>query len=263
MDSGSRVTTRLAVETPESVHIELQLAGPVPRALAFVIDIFVRWAMVLGGFTIVVIVAAILGTTGFDLGLGFWSVMIFFVEWGYPWVFEAYGGGRTPGKRALGLRVVRSNGAPVDPLDALLRNLLRGVDFLPFAYGLGLASMIVGTRFQRLGDLAADTVVIRERERLPVLPPGAFRDLAPLPARAAARARFLSARTRRAITNFLVRRERINYERSDEIGRLLAVPLAEWLHGDEEEHEQARRTPERLLARVLEARGPNVRGGAE
>jgi hypothetical protein len=89
---------------------------------------------------------------------------VFIVIWGYYIICEMVTGGASPGKRALGLRVIRDNGLPINFTNSLLRNLVRIVDFLPWCYGVGLVTMFVSGRSQRLGDLAAGTLVVRIEE---------------------------------------------------------------------------------------------------
>jgi hypothetical protein len=88
---------------------------------------------------------------------------LFLVQWGY-WVgFETLWAGRSPGKRALGIRVVRLDGSPVGFAEVALRNLGRVADFLPILYAVGITAMAVNPRSRRLGDLLAGTLVVRER----------------------------------------------------------------------------------------------------
>ncbi len=144
--------TRHAVETPEGIDLVLVPAGPLARALAYLIDFALRaglWLAVMG-------FAALAGAAGTGLAL----VAAFLLEWFYPVLFEVYRNGATPGKRALGLAVVSDDGTPVGWGQALTRNLLRAVDFLPLAYVAGVIAMVVAGRFRRLGDLAAGTLVV-------------------------------------------------------------------------------------------------------
>ena len=149
-------TTR-RVATPEGIELTLHLAGPVPRALAWAIDLALRVAAVL----IVMMAALPLGRAGWGIVL----LAAFFVEWLLPAWFEAAWNGQTPGKRALGLRVLNDDGTPVRWPGALTRNLLRAADFLPLLYGVGLLTMLANRDFKRLGDLAAGTVVVYEPEK--------------------------------------------------------------------------------------------------
>jgi uncharacterized RDD family membrane protein YckC len=146
------IDTYRAIETPEGVELRLRVAGPPARGLAWMIDVVIR----LVGYSVLWIPLAILGR----VGAGLFFLILFLGEWFYPVLFEVYAGGATPGKKLVGLAVVHDDGTPVGWSGALLRNLLRFADFLPAAYGLGLATMLVHPQFKRLGDLAAGTVVV-------------------------------------------------------------------------------------------------------
>ncbi|WP_232848859.1 RDD family protein [Amphritea pacifica] len=138
-------------ETPEGIRLELRLAGPVVRACAWSIDMLIRavlYALVSGVF-------AFFGGVGTSVML----IMFFLIEWFYPVVFELYNGA-SPGKKSMGLVVIQDNGTPVTFSSSLIRNLLRAADFLPFLYATGLLSMLINNNFQRLGDLAAGTLVV-------------------------------------------------------------------------------------------------------
>jgi uncharacterized RDD family membrane protein YckC len=161
-------TTR-RVATPEGIELTLRLAGPVPRALAWSVDFFLRIAVVL----LVMLVASLLGRAGTGVVL----ITAFFVEWLLPAWFEARWGGQTPGKRLFGIAVLNDDGTPVRWPGALTRNLLRAADFLPLFYGVGLIAMLANRDFKRLGDLAAGTLVVyasseKEPQRhIPEAPP--------------------------------------------------------------------------------------------
>jgi uncharacterized RDD family membrane protein YckC len=106
----------------------------------------------------------------FDLNsmLGTWAlaaivILAFILYYGYYAIFEALWNGQTPDKRTIRIRVISTSGRPITVFDALLRNLLRIVDQLPGIYTVGLVSIFVTERNQRLGDLAADTVVVHEQ----------------------------------------------------------------------------------------------------
>ena len=149
------------VVTPEGVALHLPAAGPLPRALAWVIDLAVR----LGILTAVGTVLGLMGAAG----QGVYLVIFFLVFWAYPIVLEAMWNGQTLGKRALSLRVVSADGAPVGWLAAITRNLLRTVDMLPIAYATGLVASLADPHGRRLGDMVAGTLVVHdadEREHL-------------------------------------------------------------------------------------------------
>ena len=156
-----KLDTLQSVELADGVEIRLRMAGPMLRASAYLIDFMIR-AVVLavGAFGLSLAGLAIGGKVVEGLMLLSW----FLLDWLYPVVFEAGKRGATPGKRAMGLRVVQSTGSPITLGQAVVRNFLRFIDSMPlFTYGFGLTSCLASKRFQRLGDLAAGTVVIYDR----------------------------------------------------------------------------------------------------
>lgn len=146
------VDTSRILETPEGVALSVRVAGPVPRVLAYGLDLALRTAL----YTVLAIPVAYLG----ELGVGLLLIVMFLLEWFYPVYFEVWRGGATPGKRVLKLHVVHQDGTAVGLSASLLRNLMRFADFLPFAYGVGLICLAMDRDFRRLGDLAAGTLVI-------------------------------------------------------------------------------------------------------
>ena len=140
------------IQTPEGVDIHFRVAGVWPRSVAWIIDLFIRG--LLYGF--LGVLTNFLG----DFGSGLMLISFFFIEWFYPVLFEVFFNGMTPGKKYLNIQVLNSDGTPIGWSPSMLRNILRTVDFLPFFYGLGFISMLMNDRFQRLGDLAADTIVV-------------------------------------------------------------------------------------------------------
>lgn len=166
--TAAMLDTYREVLTPEGVALHLPAAGPVPRALAWLLDLLLRGSVLL-------VLSMGLGLFG-DLGRGLYLLALFLVFWAYPIVLEAAWNGQTPGKRALGLRVVAGDGAPVGWLPAVVRNLMRSVDMLPFGYATGLVACLCDPYGRRLGDLVADTQVVHVRPRsaeprLPAAPP--------------------------------------------------------------------------------------------
>jgi len=146
------------VITPEGVALHLPVAGPVPRAVAWGIDLAIR----LGILMLVGTVLALLGAAG----QGLYLILLFLIFWAYPILFEVLWDGQTPGKKAMSLRVVNGDGAPVGWLAAITRNLLRTVDMLPFGYAAGLIACLADPHARRLGDMVAGTLVVHnERER--------------------------------------------------------------------------------------------------
>jgi len=139
-------------ETPEGIALALRPAGLVARGQAWLIDFAIR----MGLFLVAAIIAGVAG----GMGTAFLLISLFLLEWGYPVAFELGRSGATPGKRVMGLRVVMDSGLPVTPGASIVRNLLRAADFLPFLYALGVVSVLLRADFQRLGDLAAGTLVV-------------------------------------------------------------------------------------------------------
>ncbi len=148
------------VVTPEAVVLDVDLAGLGSRMIAALIDGAIQGAF-LFAFTSI---ATASGSPGSATPVLFF-IALFLVLWAYFPIFETAWGGRTPGKRLQRLRVVRADGQPINLAISLVRNLIRIVDFLPFGYGVGAITMLISRKSQRLGDLAAGTVVVRDRKR--------------------------------------------------------------------------------------------------
>ncbi|WP_078120425.1 RDD family protein [Thiosocius teredinicola] len=192
-------------ETPEGVDLSLRVAGPVPRALAVTLDAIIRYS-VLFGISLAVMPFA-------DLGVGALLIAMFFMEWLYPVFFEVMRGA-TPGKKAFGLLVVHDNGTPIGWPASMIRNLLRVVDFLPLLYTVGLVTMVVNKRFQRLGDLAAGTLVVYTESSKPVINNGdtSARSLPVL----------LPVEDQRAILDFAERSAALSPARVQELAEILS-----------------------------------------
>ena len=149
--------TTVTVDTPEGVEIELNVAGPVVRAMAWLVDFALRAVIYIVLFFALVVTVPSYSEVG--LMTGVLSILAFVLEWLYPTLFEGLSG-TTPGKRWAGLRVLQDDGTPLTFPSAIIRNFLRAVDFLPLLYATGLVAMNNNKRFQRLGDLAAGTLVV-------------------------------------------------------------------------------------------------------
>lgn len=216
-----RLDTTYTVNTPEGIALQLSPAGPLPRLLAWLMDLLLRSIISL----LLIVVLSYMG----KMGIGIAMIIIFLLEWFYPVYFELYQHGQTPGKKMLDLYVVQADASPVTPSASIVRNLLRVVDFLPLLYGFGLVSMMLNGRFQRLGDLAANTVVLHKSNHRnkhasvdaePVRPP--------LP---------LTLPEQQAIMLFAQRSNTLTTSRQEELARMTG-PLVEnqgeparWLHG--------------------------------
>jgi len=207
-------TTR-RVATPEGIELTLRLAGPVPRALAWAIDVAIRGAILFA----VMMLAAYFGRAGMGVVL----LAAFFLEWLLPAWFEAVWGGQTPGKRLFRIAVLNDDGTPLRWPGALTRNLLRAVDFLPLLYGIGLVAMLLNRDFKRLGDLAAGTVVVYQAEK-----PDPARQIpaaTPIPPPVS-----LSLEDQRAVLELAERSASLTQERVEELAEL-PKPLVGSLEG--------------------------------
>jgi uncharacterized RDD family membrane protein YckC len=158
---------QLSIDTPELVAIEMPLAGIGSRFIALLVD-YLIW----GAGLVVLIILAIITLPAmhtFNVKSAQWAeaVVIFIVflfNWGYFTLFEAFWNGRTPGKRVARIRVIQRSGRSIGLLESMARNLVRYVDQLPFFYAVGVITMFVTSQHQRLGDLAAGTLVVRDRD---------------------------------------------------------------------------------------------------
>jgi uncharacterized RDD family membrane protein YckC len=157
---------RLTIDTPEGVPLELTLAGVGSRFAAALIDYIFQF-IILVALALVLSFGAGLSPGSSSVSVAFWVVGFFAVFWGYDVAFEVLNSGRTPGKAANGLRVVRESGAPVTFGPSAVRNVIRIIDLIPGTYLVGITSILVTKRSQRVGDLAAGTLVIREARNLP------------------------------------------------------------------------------------------------
>jgi len=200
VDTALRRETSLGasqvIRSPEQVALDLQVAGPMSRMLAFSIDfgiIFIVEMIVLTSLLFFAMSMAELDQLQRvsdwldqarvdlehgELDFGPWLLLMlavyvaidFLMQWGYFVACELLTQGRSPGKALIGLRVVRDGGMPITLRESLLRNLVRMVDMLPTQYFVGLVSMVLSKDVRRLGDYAAGTLVIREERAEPARP---------------------------------------------------------------------------------------------
>lgn len=167
---------RVTVSTPEGVDVDLVVAGLGSRFSSSIVDTTVQGALI---FTSLVVGGAVAG------GVAVASVGSLLAIFGYPIVCDALLGGRTLGRRLTGLKLVTDDGGAVDLTAASLRNIIRVIDFLPAFYSVGAIACLATTHTQRLGDMAAGTIVVRlaPSRAAQVAVPGARRaDPAPIAA---------------------------------------------------------------------------------
>jgi uncharacterized RDD family membrane protein YckC len=167
---------KLTIDTPEQIALEFPLAGVGSRFLAIAFDTLLQGGAIVALVALGFAVRAVSGFVPPLSGLGMWGIAIllaigFVIYSGYFAIFEAVWAGQTPGKRLVRLRVIDVSGRPLTVYAAIVRNLLRLVDQLPGMYALGILSILITTRQQRIGDLAAGTVVVHERIDAPVAIP--------------------------------------------------------------------------------------------
>jgi len=197
----------VTAETPEGILLELRPAGLTVRFCAFALDGLIRLVIMYAS----AIAAALFG----GLGVAFWFILLFALEWFYPVVFELTPSGATPGKRTFGLRVVMDNGLPVTAAASVTRNLLRAADFLPLGYGFAIVSMLMRRDCKRLGDIAAGTAVLYE--------PRAAARIALDTVAAVVPVTPLAPEDQAALIAFAARAPRLTGERLDELAAIAAT----------------------------------------
>lgn len=232
------------VKTPENIEFEYALAGPFQRFPAFLVDIFIRFAVFFG---LVFVLTIGLGLSPFlsqvfgpFVFIGF-IIGFFLMSWFYGAFFETYFNGRTVGKMVFKLRTISVDGRPINGEQAALRNILRLSDMcIPVPLGIfiaewegaqlpvccvGLASMMLTRRMQRIGDLAAGTMVVSEQgSRLPL-------NLKPEDARVYGLAELIPANFKatgsmaQTVGLYMENRRRLTSMRRNDVARHLAGPL--------------------------------------
>jgi uncharacterized RDD family membrane protein YckC len=216
----------LDVATPERVALTLPVAGIGYRCLAWLVDaalLFFFWVVAYFVFSllvsdIVVFFRELSGLAQALLGLG-----LFATQWLYWTLGEVFFNGQTPGKRVLGIRVVRVDGSPVGLYESAVRNLCRMVDFLPVLYATGCISMLLTRQHRRVGDLLAGTLLVRE-ERIDLDKYTAAAEAPPVAALASASTR-LTAEDVELILAFLERAPRLEPEARFRLGARLVEGL--------------------------------------
>ena len=198
------MSREILVVTPENIEIEYELAGIGSRFLANMLDSFLQLAIYLGLWIVVGIVGLLLALSASafstsvaaffgEVEVAFALIAAFVILWGYFIWFETRWNGQTPGKRQIGLRVIRDGGYPINIFAAIIRNLIRVMDGMPIVavalIGIGLAEhssitaamgglcillpvlcLLLSGRYQRIGDFVAGTMVVKQRApRVPTL----------------------------------------------------------------------------------------------
>src|SRR5579862_432946 len=222
------------VRTPESIAFSYELAGLGSRFLALVIDQIFQVALLIAilfgiGFAAERLPTPSTGTVapsaekvGAAIVIAIVVIVVFMIFFGYFILFETFWNGQTPGKKALGIRVVRDGGYPVDFGAALIRNLIRIGELVVGYYLLSAISTIVSPENKRLGDLAAGTIVVRDSR---IAAPSLARLKAERPAQTPGL--YLSGEERALVKRFLERRDVLDFTQR----RTLASKLAARVRG--------------------------------
>jgi uncharacterized RDD family membrane protein YckC len=176
--SSAPIDSTVEIVTPENIAFRYRVAGPFRRFPAFVLDLLVRAALLIG-------MSIAFATAGVVIGaIAPAAILVgyFFIEWFYGGVCETLMNGQTPGKWVMGIRVLSVDGQPITPVQAVLRNILRFVDLMPLlslqvfgaevapvymipTFGFALVTAALSPRFQRLGDIVCGTIVVIEERR--------------------------------------------------------------------------------------------------
>jgi uncharacterized RDD family membrane protein YckC len=230
--ASESIDTVVSIETPEHIVFQHRVAGPARRAMAHLVDLVLCYGAV---FVVGVVIfmmalgAASIGAAvddAFKAGVGVVLVVLFIAQWIWFVAWESVRGD-TPGKRALGLRVVTINGRPIGFAQAALRNVLRAADLMPTAYLVGVVTMAISPRFQRIGDLVAGTIVVAEARqktrgaRYVLWPPAYPHELAALPPEVV-----LDAEERAALELFLRRAGTLGAPREHELASMIVAGVA-------------------------------------
>ena len=261
---------RVHIATPDHVSLEFELAGPGSRFSAYVIDFIFNVLLIIAIVLTAYLTGALVGLRSLaSISAGasaswLWALMvliIFLINWGYYIFFEGLGKGSTPGKKRMGIRVIRQDGLPIGFREAALRNLVRAADMLPPpSYILGGLVMHFDPQGRRLGDMLAGTYVVVEKFDLAAqsvsgaawasrVEQGRSRQALTLPRGA------ISAQQLGLIEQFLARSHELSKDRRQQLIWQITEPLLPLLEEDRNTLEQsAERTErcERLLLQILD-----------
>lgn len=249
----------VTIETPEHVVFHYELAGVMSRILAAGIDALFQLIIAVVILLVLGLAAGFGGVFGEEFGADVSMVacatvgILLFVDiWGYSILTELFMRGQTPGKRALGLRVIREGGYALSAGDVIVRNLLRIADFLPVGYVLGMFVICLNRRNKRIGDFVAGTLVIRDAPAGPPprqIPVAELRKLmsseAAIDDLRRAGVHGLTPEHVMLVESFLERRATLEVNARYELGRRVAAPIADRLGVAPPSH------PERFLQDVL------------
>jgi uncharacterized RDD family membrane protein YckC len=234
--NAEQIDSTIDVVTPENIAFQYQAAGPFRRMPAFLIDMAIEGAVLVG----ILFSLSFFAFFAPGLGFAFFLLALFIIPWFYGGIFETYWNGQTPGKRMMGIRVLTVDGQPINGLQAVMRNVLRAVDIMPLVpwpfmptppvlptFMMGVIVPMLNRRYQRLGDLVCGTMVIVE-ERNWLMGVAKIED-----DRAAQLAEWIppgyqvSRSLARCLSTYVERRKFFSTARRREIARHVAEPLLE------------------------------------
>jgi uncharacterized RDD family membrane protein YckC len=163
---------QMDIKTPEYVSLQFQLAGLGSRAAAFIYDqVILGFASILLFFGSLFVMKGMSSFPFFQdenlVPLAIIVIVLFILKWCYFFACEFFSGGRTIGKKIVGIRVIQENGHSITLLSSFIRNLLRIIDALPTSYFLGIVMILLHSKHKRLGDVVAGTIVVHERKAKP------------------------------------------------------------------------------------------------
>ena len=214
---------RLEVETADHVVLRYDLAGAGNRGFAALVDFVLATMIFIGAIFLFTLLTAAIGFQTASLFFGISVLLTFAIAWSYFILFEWLGNGQTIGKRIFGLRVIADDGAPASFTAVLVRNLIRVIDFLPGFYGIGLLAIVVSSRSQRLGDLAAGTFVVRAPR--PQLDYFSLRTVTPVGDGAQVAVRVLPGEAQRLVREFVAREAKLAPDHRARVAKQLADRL--------------------------------------
>lgn len=235
---GPQIDSRIEVVTPENIAFEYRVVGPFRRMPAYLIDVLIRIAALLITQWLILLTGVAGGATMLGFGFGVMLLIWFGLEWFYGGIFETFWNGQTPGKWAVGIRVVATDGQPINALQAIMRNVLRAADALPaitltfsvepiqlFLYQVGLWVPAFNDRYQRLGDLACGTMVVADESSasygvIQITEADAIRLAEATPPNFS-----VNRSLARTLSLYIDRRKNLSQTRRQEIARPLAEPL--------------------------------------
>jgi uncharacterized RDD family membrane protein YckC len=248
---------QLIIETPEQVHLEFQIAGIGSRFIAFLIDSIIQLVcfIVLGmGLAYgMPSIGAAFSSIGEKWALAIAILLFFSLYWGYFAFFESIWKGQTPGKRTVGIRVMKDTGRAIVPSEAISRNLLRSIDQLPGVYVIGLISMAISPEHRRVGDYVAGTLVVHEKSAAPI--DLELQDLSSSSSTIAMSTAGLTVSDLELIETFLHRR--LSFE--DSIRRSTAMSIAGYVQRKLQEPRDPHASDEEYLQLVAKAIRNNTR----